>query len=94
MQDRVKCFLFCHHVAWNQLTVSSDQYGKRIQVHQGGKLDIYIALDVSDSIDEKDFKNAKEVISKLIEKVYNTNMPFWTISATYSLNLLLYISNF
>ncbi|XP_016109715.1 complement factor B-like, partial [Sinocyclocheilus grahami] len=28
----------------------SDQYGKKIQVTKGGKLDIYIALDVSDSI--------------------------------------------
>uniref|UniRef100_A0A672PDF8 Complement factor b, like n=1 Tax=Sinocyclocheilus grahami TaxID=75366 RepID=A0A672PDF8_SINGR len=49
---------------------TGNQYGKKIQVTKGGKLDIYIALDVSDSIDEEDFKKAKGVIKTLIEKVY------------------------
>ncbi|XP_048021310.1 complement factor B-like isoform X2 [Megalobrama amblycephala] len=32
-----------------------DQPGKKITLDQGGKLDIYIAVDASDSIDEEDF---------------------------------------
>ncbi|KAI2643850.1 Complement factor B [Labeo rohita] len=39
----------------------TDQYGKKIRVGKGGKLDIYIALDVSDSIDEEDFEKAKDI---------------------------------
>lgn len=38
---------------------------------KGGKLDIYIALDASDSIEEEDFNKAKKVIKKLITKVYD-----------------------
>lgn len=58
----------------------SDQYGKKIQVQKGGKLDIYIALDVSDSIDEDDFEKAKVVIKTLIEKVYEINSVLITVS--------------
>ncbi|XP_076835641.1 complement factor B-like isoform X2 [Brachyhypopomus gauderio] len=43
--------------------------GKRIKLEQGGKLDIYIALDASDSIDENDFNEAKSIIKQLIEKI-------------------------
>lgn len=50
--------------------MSSDQYGKKIRVGNGGMLDIYIALDVSDSIEKEDFEKAKGVIQTLIEKVY------------------------
>lgn len=53
--------------------MSSDQYGKKIRVGNGGMLDIYIALDVSDSIEENDFEKAKSVIKTLIEKVYEVN---------------------
>jgi len=61
----------------------SDQYGKKIQVQKGGKLDIYIALDVSDSIEEDDFEEAKEVIKTLIEKVYEMNSVLITIISTF-----------
>ncbi|XP_060746788.1 complement factor B-like [Tachysurus vachellii] len=47
----------------------SEQTGKKINLDQNGKLDIYIALDASDSIDEADFNKAKEVIKKLINKI-------------------------
>ncbi|KAK3555825.1 hypothetical protein QTP86_029048, partial [Hemibagrus guttatus] len=47
----------------------SDQTGKRIRLDQKGNLDIYIALDASDSIDEKDFNQAKDVIKKLLTKI-------------------------
>ncbi|NP_001244043.1 complement factor B/C2A precursor [Ictalurus punctatus] len=47
----------------------SGKEGKKIRLTQEGKLDIYIALDASDSIDENDFNKAKEVIKKLITKI-------------------------
>ena len=49
--------------------LSLDQQGKKITLDQNGKLDIYIALDVSDSIDKEDFDKAKETVKLLIEKV-------------------------
>ncbi|KAF5908920.1 Bardet-Biedl syndrome 1 protein, partial [Clarias magur] len=45
------------------------QAGKKIRLEKGGKLDIYIALDASDSIEEEDFITSKEVIKKLITKI-------------------------
>lgn len=45
-------------------------------------LDIYIALDVSDSIDENDFEKAKSVIKTLIEKVYEINSTLISQSHT------------
>ncbi|XP_053334423.1 complement factor B-like isoform X1 [Clarias gariepinus] len=45
------------------------QAGKKIRLEKGGKLDIYIALDASDSIDEEDFNKTKDVIKKLITKI-------------------------
>ncbi|KAG7321374.1 hypothetical protein KOW79_015789 [Hemibagrus wyckioides] len=47
----------------------SDQTGKKIRLDQKGNLDIYIALDASDSIDEEDFTQAKGVIKKLLNKI-------------------------
>ncbi|XP_065143181.1 complement factor B-like isoform X1 [Paramisgurnus dabryanus] len=46
----------------------------------GGKLDIYIAFDVSDIIDENEFKKAKGVISKLIEKI-----SYYEVSPNYEI---------
>ncbi|KAI5096742.1 complement factor B isoform X1, partial [Silurus meridionalis] len=47
----------------------SGQAGKKIHLNQGDKIDIYIALDASDSIDEKDFDRTKDIIKKLIKKI-------------------------
>uniref|UniRef100_A0AAY5F406 C3/C5 convertase n=1 Tax=Electrophorus electricus TaxID=8005 RepID=A0AAY5F406_ELEEL len=47
----------------------TDKEGKRIKLEQGGKLNIYIALDASDSIEEEDFNKAKNIIKQLIIKV-------------------------
>ncbi len=47
-------------------------------------LDIYIALDVSDSIDKEDFEKAKGVIKTLIEKVYEINSMLITQSHTFN----------
>lgn len=49
--------------------LSLDQQGKKITLDKGGKLDIYIALDASDSIEKEDFDKAKNTIKLLIEKV-------------------------
>lgn len=57
---RIKQQLFFH---------ISGQAEKQIRLDQGGLIDIYIALDASDSIEEKDFNKAKEVIKKLLLKV-------------------------
>ncbi|XP_065143183.1 complement factor B-like [Paramisgurnus dabryanus] len=56
------------------------QQEKRITVNKGGKLDIYIALDVSGSINETDFEKAKGVISKLIEKI-----SYYEVSPNYEI---------
>ncbi|KAM9450589.1 complement factor B-like isoform 2-T2 [Clarias gariepinus] len=47
----------------------SGQAEKKIRLEQGGKLNIYIALDTSNSIEEEDFNKAKDVIKKLITKI-------------------------
>ncbi len=49
--------------------LSLEQQGKKITMDKGGKLDIYIAVDASDSIDEDDFQNAKTTIKLLLDKV-------------------------
>ncbi|KAB5548789.1 hypothetical protein PHYPO_G00059630 [Pangasianodon hypophthalmus] len=58
----------------------SGQAGKKIRLDQGGNLDIYIALDASDSIDEKDFNKAKDVIKKLITKI-----SYYEVSPNYEI---------
>uniref|UniRef100_A0A8B9K8E8 C3/C5 convertase n=1 Tax=Astyanax mexicanus TaxID=7994 RepID=A0A8B9K8E8_ASTMX len=55
----------------NTLTTLEDkgQAVKKIRLEQKGKLNIYIALDASDSIDEEDFEDAKQIIIKLIDNI-------------------------
>lgn len=55
--------------------LSLEQLGKKITMDQAGKLDIYIAVDASDSIDEKDFINSKTTIKMLINKVCHLSNP-------------------
>nr|AZZ09394.1 putative complement factor b/c2-a1 [Ctenopharyngodon idella] len=57
-----------------------DQHGKKITLDQGGKLDIYIAVDASDSIDEEDFNKAKNIIKKLIEQI-----SYYQVSPNYEI---------
>ncbi|XP_066501792.1 complement factor B-like [Hoplias malabaricus] len=54
--------------------------GKRIMLDQKGKLDIYIALDASDSIEKDDFNKAKEVIINLIDKI-----SYYQVSPNYEI---------
>uniref|UniRef100_A0A8C8H9Q1 C3/C5 convertase n=1 Tax=Oncorhynchus tshawytscha TaxID=74940 RepID=A0A8C8H9Q1_ONCTS len=43
--------------------------GKKITIDKGGKLNMYIAMDISDSIAETDFNSARNAVKKLITKV-------------------------
>ncbi|KAI4887855.1 hypothetical protein NFI96_001662 [Prochilodus magdalenae] len=56
------------------------QKGKKITLDQKGKLNIYIALDASDSIDEEKFDEAKSIIGKLIDKI-----SFFEVSPNYEI---------
>lgn len=49
--------------------VNKTQQGLSIKLTRNGTLNIFIALDVSESIDEVDYQNAKEAIITLIKKI-------------------------
>ncbi|XP_073680381.1 complement factor B-like isoform X1 [Garra rufa] len=68
------------NLAISQQYEQEDQQGKKISMDQSGKLDIYIAVDSSGSIDEKDFDNAKTTIKMLIEKI-----SFYEVSPNYEI---------
>ncbi|KAK7130981.1 hypothetical protein R3I94_016198 [Phoxinus phoxinus] len=70
----------------SKLHEETDQYGKKIKVQEGGKLDIYIALDVSDSIEEDEFEKAKDVIKTLIDKI-----SYYDVTPNYE--ILIFASN-
>ncbi|TRY54159.1 hypothetical protein DNTS_034839 [Danionella cerebrum] len=63
-----------------QQETDNDQTGKKIALVKGGKLDIYIGLDASDSIEEEDFDKAKEVIKTLIDKI-----SYYDVSPNYEI---------
>ncbi|XP_069054089.1 complement factor B-like [Lepisosteus oculatus] len=50
---------------------SEKDLGRRIRMIKGGKLNIYIALDASDSVGKKDFEVSKNCIDTLIDKISN-----------------------
>uniref|UniRef100_A0A8C7MYT7 C3/C5 convertase n=1 Tax=Oncorhynchus kisutch TaxID=8019 RepID=A0A8C7MYT7_ONCKI len=52
-----------------QLAAPIDQEGKKITIDKAGKLNIYIAMDISDSIEEDQFTKARNAVKKLITKV-------------------------
>ncbi|XP_072517441.1 complement factor B-like isoform X2 [Salminus brasiliensis] len=58
------------------------QHGKKIRLDQKGNLNIYIALDASDSIDKEDFDNAKEVMIKLLDKI-----SYYEVSPNYEIHI-------
>ncbi|XP_026051751.1 complement factor B-like [Carassius auratus] len=64
----------------NLAVETEEQQGKKITLDQGGKLDIYIAVDASDSIEEKDFYNAKTTIKLLLEKI-----SYYPVSPNYEI---------
>lgn len=51
------------------------QVGKRIILDKGKSVNIYIALDVSDSIDVTYFNQSREFTKRLIEKVCHHASP-------------------
>ncbi|KTG45881.1 hypothetical protein cypCar_00039108, partial [Cyprinus carpio] len=67
-------------LAVSQQYEKEDQQGKKITMNQGGKLDIYIAVDASGSIYERDFENAKTTIKMLIEKI-----SYYPVSPNYEI---------
>uniref|UniRef100_A0A671QDZ1 C3/C5 convertase n=1 Tax=Sinocyclocheilus anshuiensis TaxID=1608454 RepID=A0A671QDZ1_9TELE len=71
---------FSSSLKTNLAVEKEEQQGKKITLDQGGKLDIYIAVDASDSIDEKDFDNAKITIKMLLDK-----MSYYPVSPNYEI---------
>lgn len=47
----------------------NEQEGKKIRLDKGGNLNIFIAIDASESIEEEQFKKFIEVVKKLIDKI-------------------------
>lgn len=47
------------------------QEGRKLRISKNGTLNIYIGVDISESIEEKHFSNAREAVTKLITKVRN-----------------------
>uniref|UniRef100_A0A672KYS6 C3/C5 convertase n=1 Tax=Sinocyclocheilus grahami TaxID=75366 RepID=A0A672KYS6_SINGR len=66
---------FSSSLKTNLAVEKEEQKGRKITLDEGGKLDIYIAVDASDSIDEKDFDNAKITIKMLLDKVCRFYYP-------------------
>ncbi|KAJ7996327.1 hypothetical protein DPEC_G00235940 [Dallia pectoralis] len=58
----------------------TDQFGKKISVDKGGLLNIYIAMDISDSIDKAEFEKSRNAVIKLIRKVSS-----FTVSPNYGI---------
>ncbi|KAL1252859.1 hypothetical protein QQF64_017552 [Cirrhinus molitorella] len=61
-------------------TFKKDFEGKKIVMDQDGRLDIYFAVDASDSIDSDDFNKAKDTIKMLIDK-----MTYYSVSPNYEI---------
>ncbi|XP_052392645.1 complement factor B [Carassius gibelio] len=68
------------NLAVSQQYDKEDQQGKKITMNQGGKLDIYIAVDASGSIEEKDFEKAKTTIKMLMDKI-----SYYPVSPNYEI---------
>ncbi|KAF1378588.1 hypothetical protein PFLUV_G00192100 [Perca fluviatilis] len=49
--------------------IDDTQEGRKIRISKNGTLNIYIAMDISASIEEKDFNKARNAVTKLIEKI-------------------------
>lgn len=56
------------------LSDDTDQEGKKITIDKAGKLNIYIAMDISDSIEEDQFNKARNAVKKLITKVCHESL--------------------
>ncbi|XP_059398952.1 complement factor B-like [Carassius carassius] len=68
------------NLAVSQQYEKEDQQGKKLTMNQGGKLDIYIAVDASESINPEDFEKAKTTIKMLIDKI-----SYYPVSPNYEI---------
>ncbi|XP_039549516.1 complement factor B [Pimephales promelas] len=68
------------NLAVSQQHEGEDQQGKKITLDKGGKLDFYIAVDASDSIEKEDLDKAKNIIKLLIEKI-----SYYQVSPNYEI---------
>lgn len=50
------------------------QEGRKIRIPKNGTLNIYIAVDISESIEKEHFINARDAVTKLITKVRNKQL--------------------
>ncbi|XP_058482990.1 complement factor B-like [Solea solea] len=50
-------------------SLDDTQGERKIRISKSGTLNIYIAVDISESIEEKHFNDARDAVSKLIEKI-------------------------
>ncbi|XP_028277943.1 complement factor B-like [Parambassis ranga] len=49
--------------------INDTQYGKSLRILKNGTMNIYIAVDISESIKEKEFDTAKDAVTKLLQKI-------------------------
>ncbi|XP_040006908.1 complement factor B-like [Xiphias gladius] len=49
--------------------IDDTQEGRKIRISKNGTLNIYIAVDISESIEEKHFTDAKDAVATLISKI-------------------------
>lgn len=72
-----KCRLFtnvwllhcCHYVIYVVFSGPNQQQGKKIHLDKGGNINIFIAIDASDSIDKDHIQKSIDITKNLIEKV-------------------------
>ncbi|KAK5858480.1 hypothetical protein PBY51_002615 [Eleginops maclovinus] len=55
-------------------SLNDTQAGKTIRISKNGTLNIYIAVDISESIEEEEVQKAKDAIIKLIKKISSFNV--------------------
>lgn len=70
---------------WAFIPDPNQQEGKKIRLDKGGNLNIFIAIDASESIEEDQFEKFIEVVKKLIEKV--CCLPYWCVAVALNKNI-------
>lgn len=53
------------------------QEGRKIRISKNGTLNIYIAVDISESIEDTHFTDARNAVAKLISKVRTKQLSSW-----------------
>ncbi|XP_040907276.1 complement factor B-like [Toxotes jaculatrix] len=74
--------------------IEDTQEGRKIRISKNGTLNIYIAVDISESIEEKHFNDAIDAVTKLITKISsfsvtpNYEILFFASEITEAVNIL------